>query len=461
MEAPPEHADPDSSISLLPQSPVATLSDAGPIQSTLVNEALLIAGLREHELRGQAENLAEECKRLLDIANNASLVADNANRTKDIFLASLSHELRTPLNPALLLASEGALNPNLSDDVRQDFAAIEKNILLEAQLIDELLDFTKITRSKIALTREMVSLNEVLKDALANVQDEFNARNLSLSVKMFSGNPLVDGESTRLQQVFWNVLKNAAKFTANGGRISVVTSTDSARNMLIMEIIDSGIGIDPSEIEKIFEPFKQVDPGGHLGTHKFGGLGLGLAIAKSIVELHSGTIRAESKGIGFGTTFIIELPLAFPAGSSPQTIAGTQRVSVSGPTVGLLRLLLVEDDADSRTALARLLAARNFSVSSVGTFSDARRLGLLHHIDLLISDIGLPDGNGLDLLEICARKSPLIRGIAISGFGMESDINSSKAAKFAVHLVKPIGVEALEAALRTAMEARSPFLGQF
>lgn len=452
---PPEHLD----------SPYSSASgseslDSGGIalpivQSIAVNEALLISGLREHELRENAENLAEECKKLMDLARVASLTAERANSAKDVFLAALSHELRTPLNPALLLASEGASNSNWSDEVRGDFAAIEKNILLEAHLIDELLDFAKIAQGKIVLNMELVAVNEVLKDAFGNVQADIDARNLSLSVKRFSDNPVIMGDPLRLQQVFWNVLKNAAKFTASGGRISLETSIDSARRMLVMRFIDTGIGIDPTDLPHIFEPFKQADHSGHSVTHRTGGLGLGLAITKSILELHSGTIRAESDGLGWGSIFTIELPFVSQKISAPPPIAKGRLRSVLAPGQTPIRLLIVEDDTASRKALERMLAARNFDVSSAGTFDEATRLGSLNPFDLLLTDIDLPDGNGLELLEVCTRKSPRIKGIVISGFGMESDIILSKTAKFSAHLVKPVGIDVLERALNSVMEEKT------
>lgn len=429
------------------------------IQNAAINEALLLSSLREHELREKAEDLADECIRLMDLARLATLTAENANGAKDLFLATLSHELRTPLNPALLLASEGAQNERLSIEVRKDFATIEKNILLEAKLINELLDFTKIARGKIALNMVAVSVNDVLRDAVSNVQSEIDERHLRLKVQAFAGNPLVTADPMRLQQVFWNVLKNAAKFTQSGGAISVDASIDSRKGMLIVRVTDTGVGIVASELDQIFEPFVQSSLASKRQQPNAGGLGLGLAIAKSLVELHSGSIKAESRGLGFGSVFTIELPSGSSALPPPSRPARSRSEFGGNQGSSGLRVLVVEDDPESRNAIQRLLVARGMNVSSVGTYDEALRFSTLHQIDLLIADIGLPDGNGLDLLKLLARRSPQIRGIALSGYGSETDRNRSTDAGFAIHLLKPVGIEMLEAALGSAAKASPQFLG--
>jgi signal transduction histidine kinase/CheY-like chemotaxis protein len=431
------------------------------VHSSAINEALLVSGLREHELRENAERLADECIRLMDLARLATLAAEKANGAKDVFLATLSHELRTPLNPALLLASEGAQNPELSAEVRRDFAAIEKNILLEARLIDELLDITKIARGKIAMNMDAVSINDVILDAISNVQGEIDARGSRFEFHPLDGNPLVTGDPMRLQQVFWNVLKNAVKFSPAGGEIFLETSIDVVKQRLSLRFVDRGIGIESSELDHIFDPFNQGRLEAKPARAHYGGLGLGLAITKSIVELHSGTIKAESRGRGFGSTFTIELPLRFSKLLPSAPVVKSRWALGMKQDHNSIRVLFVEDDPESRAAVHRLLVARGLNVTSVGTMAEAVRLGTLHSFDLLITDIGLPDGNGLDLLKVLARQSPRIKGIALSGYGSESDRNLSRSSGFAIHLVKPIGIETLEAALYVAIEASSPFLSTF
>jgi signal transduction histidine kinase/CheY-like chemotaxis protein len=458
----PVDANPETSVardpSLAPPDLPAGSLDALRSRTAAVNEALLISGLREHELREKAEGLADECTRLMDLAHLATLAAEKANSTKDIFLATLSHELRTPLNPALLLASEGAQNQRLSPEVRGDFAAIAKNIQLEAHLIDELLDFSKIARGKIALTMTMVSVNDVLRDAIGNVQSDLARRQLKIEFTPSADEPLVGGDPMRLQQVFWNVLKNAAKFSQRGGTVSVETVIDSPADVLTLRFSDAGIGIDPAELGEIFEPFKQggrrVDaPGPH-----YGGLGLGLSIAKNIVELHGGTIRAESRGLGFGSVFTIVLPLGHSGSPSQPSLVAPRSVPGWKPHQDTpLRVLFIEDDPESRTSVQRLLVNRGIQVSSVNSFEEAMRLADLNRFDLLIADIGLPDGNGLDLLKLFAQHSPGIKGITLSGYGSEWYINLSRRAGYATHLVKPIEIRALEAALDIATHSKPPF----
>lgn len=231
-----------------------------------------------------------------------------ASRAKDNFLAALSHELRTPLTPVLLLASEEAANPRLPEEVRADFDMIAKNVALEARLIDDLLDLTRITRGKLVLDRKEMDAHLALQDALANVRPDFDDRRISLNVDLAAPRHHLVGDPVRIQQVFWNILKNAVKFTPPGGRVSVESSVVN-RTTLSVRVTDTGIGMTPAEIARIFDAFAQGDHAESPGGHQFGGLGLGLAISQRLVELHSGTITASSAGRGKGSTFEISLPL--------------------------------------------------------------------------------------------------------------------------------------------------------
>ncbi len=231
-----------------------------------------------------------------------------ASRAKDNFLAALSHELRTPLTPVLLLASEEAHNPRLPPEVRHDFEMIAKNIALEARLIDDLLDLTRITRGKLVLEQRPADAHAILRDALRTVEPDFMERRIDLRVTMGAPRHRVHGDPVRLQQVFWNVLKNAAKFTPVGGWVTVETHVVD-RNRLLVRISDSGIGLTSTELKRIFEAFAQGEHADTPAGHQFGGLGLGLAISERLVQLHGGAIRATSAGRGQGATFEIELPL--------------------------------------------------------------------------------------------------------------------------------------------------------
>lgn len=242
-----------------------------------------------------------------------------ASRAKDNFLAALSHELRTPLTPVLLLASEEAINPRLPPEVRADFEMISKNVALEARLIDDLLDLTRITRGKLVLDHRPADVHVVLQDALNTVQPDFRDRRIEVSVVMAAPRHRVFGDPVRLQQVFWNVLKNAAKFTPMGGKVAVETHVVD-RNRLLVRVTDSGMGMTPAELARVFEAFSQGDHAEGPRGHQFGGLGLGLAITERLVQLHGGTIRASSPGRGLGAVFEIELPLDFDSRKTPPPV---------------------------------------------------------------------------------------------------------------------------------------------
>jgi PAS domain S-box-containing protein len=240
----------------------------------------------------------------------AKEVAEKANRAKDAFLAALSHELRTPLNPVLLLASEGAEDPELPQRTRNDFATIRDNIELEARLIDDLLDLNRIVHGKLSLEINHHDAHVALKNAITNVEPDVNRKHISL-IANFERTPCwVNGDRIRLQQVFWNVLKNAVKFTPEKGVIKITTSAAPDKRQFIVNVSDTGIGMTHEEIHGIFDAFAQGDHAKHSGSHQFGGLGLGLSISKMLVTMHEGSIQAHSDGRGKGATFTIQLPLA-------------------------------------------------------------------------------------------------------------------------------------------------------
>ena len=376
-----------------------------------------------------------------------------ASRAKDDFLAALSHELRTPLNPVLLLASEAAEDLSLPEAVRGDFATIRKNVELEARLIDDLLDLTRITRGKLPLDMQPHDIHAILRDALATVHAELERKSIMIHLKLDAANSLVLGDAVRLQQIFWNVLKNAVKFTPEGGTVSVETRVATETGDLTVEIVDTGIGMTPSELERIFDAFSQGDHAGGGGSHRFGGVGLGLAISRMLVELHHGSIRASSVGRGCGATFSIDLPLIGTDSRSPIPPAAGGDVAVTTepaePELSAAlkgRVLLIEDHAPTRLTLQQLLLRRNYEVVAAGTVGEARDLVSREHVDFVISDIGLPDGNAYDLMaELRARLG--LTGIALTGYGMESDIARSHAAGFVIHLTKPLRIQSLDEAL--------------
>ena len=384
-----------------------------------------------------------------------------ASRAKDDFLAALSHELRTPLNPVLLLASDAAQNPAFSAEVRADFETILKNTTLEARLIDDLLDLTRISHGKLTLEYRLVDVHTVLNEALATVASGMEEKKIQLTLSLDAANHLIMGDAVRLQQVFWNVLKNAVKFTDQAGRIRVQTALSGAG--MRVTIRDNGIGMTREELQTIFKPFVQGDHASGNGVRKFGGLGLGLAITHTLVEMHHGSIRGESSGRGQGTSFVIDLPLATPAqiaaaNASPSgdtnqagKRSGKAKAPASVPTVPSNgrrgRVLVVDDHAPTLAILAQLLNRRQFEVVTAGTAAEALALADGQEIDLFISDIGLPDGNGCALMAEMRLKQPQLIGIALSGYGMEEDRERSRVAGFVEHLTKPVNVAALDGAI--------------
>jgi PAS domain S-box-containing protein len=382
-----------------------------------------------------------------------------ASRAKDAFLAALSHELRTPLNPVFLLASEAVKNPHLPPEVRTDFDTIAKNVALEARLIDDLLDLTRITRGKLVLNPYAVDVHAVLNDAIATVRTGLKQKQLQLSLALEAEPHTVLGDATRLQQVFWNVLKNAVKFTPEGGAVSVATRRCAASNTLKVQIADTGIGISPEELDRVFNAFSQGDHAMTGDLHRFGGVGLGLAISRMLVELHEGQISASSTGRGHGATFVIALPLLRPAMSKRGTEPARTHTALSSQaaedeTVAhRARILLVEDHQPTRKTLTRLLTRRRYDVSAAASVAEAHTFASQSRFDLVISDIGLPDGDGYTLMTELRLAQPDLIGIALSGYGMEEDLYRSRAAGFATHLIKPIQIGDLERVLADVFPA--------
>ncbi len=375
-------------------------------------------------------------------------LAEKANLAKDAFLAALSHELRTPLTPALLAATSLENAPNLPACFRSEIALVRRNIELEARLIDDLLDLTRIARGKLELHHGPMDLHTAIHRALEICRAEIGAKNQQLSVELKAEVTKTLGDAVRIQQAVWNLLRNAIKFTPPGGSISI-RSANSAPGRLWLQVRDSGIGIDPEARKRLFHSFEQ---GGRHITRQFGGLGLGLTITRSIIEAHGGTIRAESDGPQRGASFTVELPLQFPesAASAPEHC---ETASASHPA-SRLRILLVEDHRDSRVVLERLLG-RQHAVRSAESAGEALELAACESFDVVISDLGLPDMSGLDLMRQL-RSTFGLKGIALSGFGMEQDIEESRAAGFAHHVTKPVRTDFLRQILESFAPRNDP-----
>ncbi len=380
----------------------------------------------------------------LEIARD---VAEQASHAKDEFIATLSHELRTPLTPSLMTLSALARSEDLDAQLREELQMVQRNVELEARLIDDLLDLTRIAQGKIQLVPGTVDVHATLKHILENSRGEFEAKRLSVDVQFDAQRPWVSGDSARLQQVFWNLIKNAIKFTPDGGSILVRTSNEG--NRLKVDFADNGIGISPELLPRIFHRFEQ---GGTAVTRQFGGLGLGLSICRAILELHNGAILADSRGEGWGSTFTVVLT-AMNSAPVPRNVNDTQKLRLIGKLPR--RILLVDDHEDTRQTLARLLTRAGYEVTAADCVGSALDRAQEAEFDLLVSDIGLPDGTGYDLMTELHEKFGL-PGVAFSGFGMEHDVKRSLAAGFSAHLTKPIDFDRLKEAMTKALAGPRP-----
>ncbi|MEO8044113.1 MAG: ATP-binding protein [Spartobacteria bacterium] len=397
---------------------------------------------------------AMDVARLYQAEQQARALAEQANQSKDLFLAALSHELRTPLTPVLAILSSLREDAAIPDALAEDLETVRRNVELEARLIDDLLDLTRISRGKLELHCERIELGRIIEDAIGACRPDLEAKHLELIRDVAAEKITLLADSARLTQIFWNLLKNAIKFTPNEGRITIRARTEvgeSGSNVRV-EFQDTGIGIDPANIGRVFDAFEQGD---RRVTRQFGGIGLGLAISKAIAESHKGTLTVESAGAGCGATFQLTLP--FEGCQEDENvrppIAGVahfRNAPASAPTSRPQRILLVEDHTDTAAILVRLLRRMGHDVLHADTVAGALQLAAREiptaPIDFVMSDLGLPDGSGLDLMRELSSKHGL-RGIALSGFGMDSDLAQSTAAGFSRHLVKPIDIATLRATI--------------
>ncbi|MEO8438744.1 MAG: ATP-binding protein [Spartobacteria bacterium] len=393
--------------------------------------------------------------------SRAKEAAEAANQAKDHFLAVLSHELRTPLTPVLATVALLEEDRDTPDHLRREIATIRRNIEVEARLIDDLLDVTGIIQGKLELNRQPADVRALLEHTMQNYCATAAAlKNLKISIEVTGKETHVLADSARLTQVFWNLLQNACKFTPAHGRIQVRVynqppacakgqplSTD-----IVVEISDTGIGINPEHMPRVFNAFEQ---GEHARTRIFGGLGLGLAISRAIVELHEGTLTAESAGQNKGAKLIIRLPAMESAAvtlEKSQAPAQTPQTTLSSRS---LRVLLVEDHPDSAAQLIRLLERAGHEVTWAGTIREAQEIiaakgeeDAERGFNILISDLGLPDGSGHDLMRGLANRHHSLPGIALSGYGRKDDILNSMEAGFSRHITKPVDWQELKVAIQ-------------
>ena len=403
---------------------------------------------------------AMERAQLFELAQVERRRAEDASRAKDDFLAVVSHELRTPLN-AMLGWTRLLRAGNLSETrALKALEVIERNATAQAQLIEDLLDISRITAGKLRLQLRHLDLHDVVKGALDVVRPAADAKSITLrSTIDDSVGPLL-GDPDRLQQVIWNFLTNAVKFTPKGGKVWVcVRPVDS---QVEIEVSDNGCGIAPAFLPFVFERFRQADVG---TTRSHGGLGLGLAIVKSLVELHGGTVEARSEGEGLGTTFVARLPVA------PLRVEETRRASVHPrapgaapefacpPQLANVRVLIVDDEPDGRDLIMAALSECGADVVGAGSAAEALARLSRDHFDVLVSDIGMPGEDGYALIAKLRARPAEAQGrmpaVALTAFARGEDRTRALAAGFDVHVAKPVEPAELVLILARLVERRS------
>ncbi|WP_027796431.1 hybrid sensor histidine kinase/response regulator [Paraburkholderia acidipaludis] len=395
------------------------------------------------DIHAQRES-TEERERLLASEQTARQTAEEANRAKDRFLAMLSHELRTPLTPVLAGTRLIEQIPDLPEAARAGVLMIRRNIELEARLIDDLLDLTRVANGKLSLALDTVDVHEVIDAVLELFHSEIQVKQQDVHVDLRAQHHYVRGDRARLQQMFWNLVRNAAKFTPDGGHIYV--RTRDARMQVLIEVEDTGIGIAPEQIGKLFNAFEQ---GSHNMTRQFGGLGLGLAVTKALTEAHGGSVTAQSPGAHCGATFSIVLPTAAPApGAAAPDDEGSPRLA------GALDILLIEDHEDTAEVMSQLIRGLGHEVAVADSVANALALASRNRFDLVLSDIGLPDGTGIDFIH-AFRKQSAAPAIALTGFGTDDDVRRCLEAGFTAHLTKPVNFEHLERLIEQAAVVRA------
>jgi PAS domain S-box-containing protein len=397
-------------------------------------EALEIAG-REYE-------------EILEAERSARMEAQRATRIKDEFLATLSHELRTPLSSILgwtqvLKLKADVLKPA---EIRRAVEVIDRNARAQVRLIEDLLDLNRIMAGKVRLDVQQVSLPEVVQSVVESAEPGAKAKDIRLEVRLDPDTPLVPGDSDRLQQVVWNLLSNAIKFTGKGGRIEVVLQRAGASTVL--SVSDTGIGIPETFLSRVFDRFAQIDAS---TTRSFGGLGLGLAISKQLVELHGGTIRASSAGEGRGATFFVELPLAaVPArgdvAPAETSTAAARPRGASLPALDGVHVFVVDDEEDGRELLRRVLEDQAATVTTLASGEEA--LNELRRVKphLIVSDIGMPVMDGYQLMRTLRAgeaKGEKIPAVALTAFARAEDSKRALLAGYQAHLAKPFDVAEL------------------
>ncbi|SCY01827.1 Signal transduction histidine kinase [Nitrosospira sp. Nl5] len=405
---------------------------------------------------GEALVLADAEKRqLLEKERIARNEAERASQLKDEFLATLSHELRTPLNAILGWAQLILSGTMKNEDVRRGLETIERNARAQNKLIEDLLEMSSIISGKVRLDMQRLDIASLVEAAVESVNPTAQAKGIILQKSIDRRVSPISGDSNRLQQVFWNLLSNAIKFTPKGGRIEVVV--EQIGSYLEIKINDSGMGISPEFMPYVFDRFRQADPS---LTRQYGGLGLGLAIVKQLVELHGGTVRAESAGMGKGASFTVNLPLAAVSLSTngkkePLSLKRSpfDRANLLLPGI---KVLVLDDEPDARDLIKQILIHCQASVIAVGTAREGLELLGTEKPDVIISDIGMPEKNGYQFIRevrsLPAERGGKIPAIALTAFARLEDRITAMAAGYQEYLTKPVEPQELVAAIDKLLE---------
>lgn len=380
--------------------------------------------------RDELQSAINENARLLSESRRHAAALEEADRRKDHFLAVLAHELRNPLGPIRTAVEIVKLSQDRSEVMLRSQEIIDRQIGHMSRLIDDLLDVARIAQGKIQLQLAVCDFAEIVRQTTEDYRTAFQQAGVELHVNLPQSLP-VTGDSTRLAQIVGNLLHNAAKFTPPGGSVSVVGRRFDEHGLASVEVCDDGAGMSPEMVSRVFEPFTQDEQG--IDRAK-GGLGLGLALAKGIVDLHNGSVRAASEGPGHGSEFTIELPLA------SETVGVSTQLPETRSKSGGLTVLIVEDNRDAARSLEMLLRLLGCQVMVAGTGHAALEAVKKRRPDVVVSDLGLP--GGIDGFELARRLrsnvGDSIRLVAVSGYGQPSDIDRSRSAGFDLHLVKPV-----------------------
>ena len=409
----------------------------------------------EMAVRKQAE---EERAQLLIREQAARAEAELANRTKDEFLATLSHELRTPLSAILGWSHILRTNQLGKKDWARGLETIERNARVQSQLIDDLLDVSRIISGKIRIEPRAVDLATVIDAAIDSVRPTFEAKEIQFETDVESRDSIVLGDANRLQQIFWNLFSNAVKFTPQGGRVRVqVREQDFG---VKVSVIDSGVGITPEFLPYIFDRFSQADGS---TTRAHGGLGLGLAIVRHLVELHHGRVEVESQGEDQGATFTVRLPIAATIhatdGEFLSAESDVQQLN-SAKIFDGVRILVVDDEADSRDLISTILTRCGSEVRCSESAAEAIRAFAEWGPDLLLSDIGMPNEDGYSLIrkvrKLRSKRAKKIPAIAITAYATDEDRLAALAAGFQVHLAKPVEPKSLLTSIAAALGSETP-----